>query len=250
MYTRTIARENEEKKAYKRSIARNNLEYKVNMADTALSYGVTLSYVSDAVKEYKGMRNRASAKKAGTAFETAIAKYLAAYLDKPIERRAKTGAKDRGDIAGVTTYYNKPVVVECKNEQRMRISTYLNEAEIEKNNADAYASFVAIKRKGVGIGDSQSIGRQCAIMRLSDLFTLANCSVWNDKNVRYGTDGMTVGIDEIYTSSKYDVEGALDIVEMQDQDNIHVVIHDQKGKGNFVVTTIENIAKMLAYQPK
>lgn len=47
-------------------------------------------------------RNRASAKKAGTAFETLVAGFLAERLgDDRIERRTKNGAKDRGDIAGV-----------------------------------------------------------------------------------------------------------------------------------------------------
>ena len=61
-------------------------------------------------------RNRASAKKAGTAFETQVAEYLAMKLaDIRIERRAKTGAKDRGDIAGVKTVAGGLVVIECKN---------------------------------------------------------------------------------------------------------------------------------------
>ena len=47
-------------------------------------------------------RTRASAKNAGTAFETLIARHLAEQLaDDRIERRARTGGKDRGDIAGV-----------------------------------------------------------------------------------------------------------------------------------------------------
>ncbi len=49
-------------------------------------------------------RNRASAKKAGTAFETLVAGFLAERLgDDRIERRTKNGAKDRGDIAGRPT---------------------------------------------------------------------------------------------------------------------------------------------------
>lgn len=47
-------------------------------------------------------RSRASARRAGTAFETAVARFLARELrDDRVERRARTGAKDRGDISGL-----------------------------------------------------------------------------------------------------------------------------------------------------
>lgn len=46
-------------------------------------------------------RSRRTAREAGTRFETSIATYLAQVLDDRIERRAKTGNKDRGDIGGV-----------------------------------------------------------------------------------------------------------------------------------------------------
>ena len=50
-------------------------------------------------------RTRASAKAAGTAFETLIARHLAqVHDDDRVERRTKTGAKDRGDIAGVRVH--------------------------------------------------------------------------------------------------------------------------------------------------
>ena len=37
----------------------------------------------------------------GTRFETQVAEYMRSRLHMPIERRAKCGAKDRGDLAGV-----------------------------------------------------------------------------------------------------------------------------------------------------
>ena len=49
-------------------------------------------------------RNRASAKKAGTSFERLVADYLKQRLnDDRIDRRVKTGNKDRGDIGGGRT---------------------------------------------------------------------------------------------------------------------------------------------------
>jgi len=83
------------------------------------------------------VRNRASAKKAGTAFETLVAEYLAMKLaDIRIERRAKTGAKDRGDIAGVLTVAGGAVVIECKNTARDGLPQWIKEAEIERKNDD------------------------------------------------------------------------------------------------------------------
>lgn len=83
------------------------------------------------------VRNRASAKKAGTAFETLVAEYLAMKLaDIRIERRAKTGAKDRGDIAGVLTVAGGAVVIEVKNHSRDNLPQWIKEAEIERRNDD------------------------------------------------------------------------------------------------------------------
>lgn len=60
-------------------------------------------------------RNRTSAKAAGTRLERELADYLAATLaDDRIERRARNGAKDRGDVAGVRVHGQR-LVIECKD---------------------------------------------------------------------------------------------------------------------------------------
>jgi hypothetical protein len=46
-------------------------------------------------------RSRASAKAAGAKFERDVADWLARHVDDRIDRRVKTGAKDKGDIAGI-----------------------------------------------------------------------------------------------------------------------------------------------------
>jgi hypothetical protein len=46
-------------------------------------------------------RSRASAKKAGSAFETLVANYLASTVDDRVERRTRNGGKDRGDLSGL-----------------------------------------------------------------------------------------------------------------------------------------------------
>jgi hypothetical protein len=94
-------------------------------------------------------RNRASAKKAGTAFESLIAEFLAFRLaDDRIERRAKTGARDRGDISGVRTIRGGRVVIECKNTARDNLPAWIREAEIERGNDDAVIGVVAHKKHG------------------------------------------------------------------------------------------------------
>jgi hypothetical protein len=94
-------------------------------------------------------RNRRSAKTAGTRFETAIAKALAAALDDDrIERRARNGTKDRGDISGVRIH-GKRLVIECKDCTTLRLPEWTAEARIEAGNDDALVGVVVHKRRGV-----------------------------------------------------------------------------------------------------
>jgi len=95
-------------------------------------------------------RTRASAKKAGSRFETLVASYLAEALDDDrIERRARTGAKDRGDIGGVR-HMGARVVVEAKDCARIQLSAWAAEAETERGNDDAVAGLIVHKRHGRG----------------------------------------------------------------------------------------------------
>jgi hypothetical protein len=104
------------------------------------------------------MRNRASAKKAGSSFERLIADYLAESLeDDRIDRRVKTGTKDRGDIAGVRTIRGGRVVIECKNVSRDNLPQWIREAEVERGNDDAAIGVVAHKRHGVGTAGGQYV---------------------------------------------------------------------------------------------
>lgn len=94
-------------------------------------------------------RTRRSAKTAGTAFETLVAKYLAAHVDDRIERRARTGGKDRGDIGGVR-HRGRRVVIECKNTSKAMLGPWAREARLEAGNDDAAIGVVAHKRHGKG----------------------------------------------------------------------------------------------------
>lgn len=95
-------------------------------------------------------RTRESAKAAGSRAERAVADYLKAALRSDyIDRRVKTGAKDRGDISGVRAH-GHPVVVEVKDVSRMALSEWVAEAEAERDNDGALAGVVVHKRRGRG----------------------------------------------------------------------------------------------------
>ena len=94
-------------------------------------------------------RSRATAKKAGSSFERLVADYLRGVVDDRIDRRAKTGAKDRGDIGGVRIWTQR-VVLECKDVSKIALSQWATEAEVERGNDDALAGVVVHKRRGKG----------------------------------------------------------------------------------------------------
>ncbi|WP_280452265.1 hypothetical protein [Nocardia cyriacigeorgica] len=114
-------------------------------------------------------RSRASAKAAGTRHESSIANYLAEQLDDDrIERRAKTGARDRGDIGGVRTPAGGRVVIECKDYGgRVEVGPWLGEAEVERGHDDAVAGLVVAKRRGV-----TDPGAQIVLMTVRDLIAI------------------------------------------------------------------------------
>ena len=113
-------------------------------------------------------RNRASAKKAGTTFERQVADYLAQHVDDRIDRRAKTGSKDRGDIAGVRIWGQR-LVLECKNTTRLNLAGWMNQAEIERGNDDALAGLIIHKRHG-----NNQPGDQWVTTTLRELTALLN----------------------------------------------------------------------------
>jgi hypothetical protein len=106
----------------------------------------------------------------GTAFETLIVDYLAWMLkDGRIERRAKNGSNDRGDVTGVYTgVTGERMVIECKNTNRLELGTWLKELEAEKGNDDAPVGIIVHKRRGKG-----KPGEQYVTLTLADLVRLA-----------------------------------------------------------------------------
>ena len=111
-------------------------------------------------------RSRASAKAAGSKFERDIADHLAKLVDDRIDRRVKTGAKDRGDIGGVRVHGQR-LVLECKNTSRINLGTWITEAHVEAGNDDALAGVIVHKRHGKG-----KPGDQWVTMTVDDLIAL------------------------------------------------------------------------------
>jgi len=102
-------------------------------------------------------RNRASAKAAGSRFEREIADYLAVHVDDRIDRRVKTGAKDRGDIGGLR-HMGGRIVLELKNYGgRLMAGPWIGEADVERGNDDALAGAVVAKRTGTTHPGSQFV---------------------------------------------------------------------------------------------
>ena len=113
-------------------------------------------------------RSRATARKAGTSFERLVADYLRDVVDDRIDRRAKTGSKDRGDIGGVRIWTQR-VVLECKDVSKIALSQWAAEAEVERGNDDALAGVVVHKRRGKGRAADQWV-----TMTLGDFASLLN----------------------------------------------------------------------------
>ena len=93
-------------------------------------------------------RSRQSAKSAGAHFERQIADHLNARLPGRIDRQPRTGAKDKGDIAGVTTPDGRPIAIECKNVTRTQLAGWIHEAHTEADNLGAAAGIIIHKRHG------------------------------------------------------------------------------------------------------
>lgn len=112
-------------------------------------------------------RTNRSARQAGARTERAVADYLADALnDDRIDRRVKTGAKDRGDIGGLRVHGQR-VVLEVKDCAKPAISAWVAEAHTEAGNDDALVGVVVAKRRG-----TTDPGRFWVHMTLDDLLAL------------------------------------------------------------------------------
>lgn len=108
-------------------------------------------------------RTNRSARQAGARFERLISDHLRDTVSEFIDRRVRTGAKDRGDLANVRMHGER-VVVECKNTTRPTLAQWIAEAHTQAGNDDAAVGVVVHKRHGVA-----DPGRQWVTMTVDDL---------------------------------------------------------------------------------
>jgi hypothetical protein len=88
---------------------------------------------------------RRSAKTAGARFERQIADHLAvAFGDDRSDRRARNGAEDRGDVAGVCAHGQR-LVIEVKDCTRTHLPGSVREAHVEAGHDDALCGVVVSK---------------------------------------------------------------------------------------------------------
>ena len=116
-------------------------------------------------------RTRASARAAGTRFETSVVGYLAEHVDDIIERRRQSGAKDTADVSG-WRHAGARIVAEIKDYGgQIKAGTWVAEAEVERGNDDATVGLVIAKRRG-----TTDPGDQYVVMTLRDLVALTTGS--------------------------------------------------------------------------
>lgn len=87
-----------------------------------------------------------ASKRKGTAGESAVVDTLQA-AGYPAERRALSGAKDRGDVSGIRARIGR-VVIEVKNCAQMALGAWVDEANAERDNDNAAIGVVWHKRRG------------------------------------------------------------------------------------------------------
>lgn len=84
-----------------------------------------------------------ASKRKGTAWESALVAYLRDNGVPHAERRALSGSKDRGDIAGIPG-----VAIEAKSANEIKLAAWIDEAETERANDGADLGVLWIKRRG------------------------------------------------------------------------------------------------------
>ena len=112
-------------------------------------------------------RNRSSAKAAGSRTERAVADWLAQALDSDyIDRKARTGSRDTGDVGGVRVHGQR-LVIEVKDVTRLDLAGWVRESHVEAGNDDALCGVVVSKRRG-----TTDAGSYWVHMELRDLVAL------------------------------------------------------------------------------
>lgn len=111
-----------------------------------------------------------ASKRRGTAWESAVVAYLNDHGFPYAERRALSGVNDKGDVTGVPS-----VMLECKNEKQITLSTYMDEVKAQTANAGAQIGVAVVKRRNRGVGDAY------CVMTLEQLATLLSDEIDDER---------------------------------------------------------------------
>lgn len=87
----------------------------------------------------------------GTAFESAVCRLFNELGFPHVERRALSGANDKGDL------YLPGWVIECKNAKRLELGAWMTETEREARNANVDQYALVVKRRMRGIDEAYAI---------------------------------------------------------------------------------------------
>ena len=103
------------------------------------------------------------AKQKGTAWETAVVRYLNEHGFPFAERRAMAGRDDRGDVAGIPG-----VILECKATREITLAAFMDETAEERRNAGASLGVAVVKRRQRSTADAyvvMTLAEFAALMR-------------------------------------------------------------------------------------
>lgn len=120
-----------------------------------------------------------ASKRKGTSYESAVVEFLGRWFPH-VERRALGGINDKGDVAGIPN-----VVLECKNEARIDLAGYMDEAKAEAANAGAPLYAAVVKRRGKNVSQSYVVMPLDVFAPLLQRITrLPDSTIWFDPEVR------------------------------------------------------------------
>lgn len=92
-----------------------------------------------------------AAQRKGPDYEIQVAKFLSEWFGVDVDRTPSHGNKDQGDIKF------RDWAIECKNQRAMKLSEWMNQTEIERQNAHKRWGVLLIKRKMKGVAQSYAV---------------------------------------------------------------------------------------------
>jgi len=107
----------------------------------------------------------------GPDFERVMADWFKDQWSHLIDRRVKTGVRDRGDI-GNFHIHGHALTIECKNLKSYDLAEAIREAEKESVNDASLAGIAVVKRRG-----KRQPGDQYVVMTASVFLTLLKAAM-------------------------------------------------------------------------